>query len=533
MSKTQNLENVDSLRRLLSEREKTLQRVRAVLGLAIGHLSTAAEGQEDMLNERIATLRQQVRNGLPTPATVNQLGLAAQAMSAIRRNRAEKCLRGLSACVAQLLSLDPPPEIKKELALFIAKAKRVISRPDQQAALVKDLGELQSKVFADVFQRDEQDSPHFDAAESDIETLYSDDTLSGLPAFSSVAETIENILTEMLVSIRAPESAEPALVKAKQILGAGLNWYELAALLEQIAIVVTAALDTDQREFEAFLQSLNLHLSTFGDSFEDLNAVGQSLLNSGESLDRDLRQNAEGLAENLERAESVESLQQSVQHHLDSMVVKLNEYQQERGELQSQYQQKIDAMQQRIDQLEQAAEEASKELEEQQRRTESDQLTGLPNRAAYDRRLAIEFERWERYRHNFCLVVADIDHFKLINDHYGHLAGDKVLKVVASTIRKRLRRVDYIARYGGEEFVILLPATDADTALKLIEELAEKVRSCPFHYNKQPLAITLSFGIAQAELGDNQESLFERADAALYTAKRAGRDKTVVASRAA
>ena len=184
MSKTQNLENVDSLRRLLSEREKTLQRVRAVLGMAIGHLSTAAEGQEDMLNERIAILRQQVRNGLPTPATVNQLGLAAQAMSAIRRNRAEKCLRGLSACVAQLLSLDPPPEIKKELALFIAKAKRVISRPDQQASLVKDLGELQSKVFADVFQRDEQDSPHFDAAESDIETLYSDDTLSGLPAFS-------------------------------------------------------------------------------------------------------------------------------------------------------------------------------------------------------------------------------------------------------------------------------------------------------------------------------------------------------------
>ena len=172
-------------------------------------------------------------------------------------------------------------------------------------------------------------------------------------------------MTDLLVSIRAPEPVAPALDKAKQILSAGLNWYELAALLEQVAIVVSAALDSDQREFEAFLQNLNIHLSGVGRSFVDLGTIGESLMSSGDNFDRDIRADVEGLAGNLETAHSVESLQSSVQNHLDVLLVKLNEFQQERAGLKEQYEQRIDAMQNRIDDLEESAKQASIELQEQ------------------------------------------------------------------------------------------------------------------------------------------------------------------------
>jgi diguanylate cyclase len=526
-------DDAQGMRDLLKQREKSLQRVRAVLGLAVEHLASAADGQDENLSDRIASLRQQMRKGVPSPMVVAQLGTASQALAAVRRNRAEKQLHGFSECIAQLLTLDPPKAMRRELGVFIAHARKVIARPEQQQLLPSQLAAVQAKVFAEVVDAGLRVDSDTAVETLNVETLSADDSLKDLPAYSSVAETIENVLTDMVTSIRAPQQAEAALDKAKQILAAGLNWYELAALLEQLAIVVHAALDNDQREFEAFLQALDVHLSTVNSSFDSLDNVGHSLISTGASLDCELREGMANLADTLDDARSVESLQSSVQQHLDGVLGQLNSNKQQREQLQTQYEEEVGALKSQITQLEKEAEQASQEIQEQQRRSESDQLTGLPNRVAYERKLEIELERWTRYQHKFCLVVADIDHFKLINDRYGHLAGDKVLKVVASTIRKRLRRVDYIARFGGEEFVILLPATDAEQARKLIEDLGQKIRECPFHYNKEPLEITLSFGISQVVEDDTPETLFARADEALYEAKRSGRDRTVVSTQAA
>ena len=149
---------------------------------------------------------------------------------------------------------------------------------------------------------------------------------------------------------------------------------------------------------------------------------------------------------------------------------------------------------------------------------------------AYDRRIAIELERSNRYGNTFCLVVLDVDRFKVINDTYGHLAGDKVLKLLAKTAKKRLRSSDYIARYGGEEFVILLPETDADSALKLMNDICAQVRNSPFHFQTKPLKITVSLGIAEVAKDDSAEDLFSRADKAMYHAKDMGRDQCQVAA---
>ena len=108
-----------------------------------------------------------------------------------------------------------------------------------------------------------------------------------------------------------------------------------------------------------------------------------------------------------------------------------------------------------------------------------------------------------------------------------------MLKVLAKTIRQRLRRADFIARYGGEEFVILLPETDAAQALSVMDNICSQIRNCPFHFKSEPLKITVSFGIAQVGADDDAESIFSRADSALYEAKAQGRDRCHLAANVA
>lgn len=157
----------------------------------------------------------------------------------------------------------------------------------------------------------------------------------------------------------------------------------------------------------------------------------------------------------------------------------------------------------------------------------TDRLTGIANRFAFDQTVTREIELAKRYNSNLSLVVADIDRFKYLNDQYGHAVGDQVLVAVAATLDEVTRTSDACFRYGGEEFVILLSNTDKDGAEKITERLrlaiAEQTHLC----NNQAIKVTASFGIAQLESGDNQQSLFSKADKALYKAKKAGRNCVV------
>lgn len=152
-------------------------------------------------------------------------------------------------------------------------------------------------------------------------------------------------------------------------------------------------------------------------------------------------------------------------------------------------------------------------------------MTGLPNRAAWSERLDLEVARQQRYGGQLLLAVLDVDHFKRINDSFGHLAGDRVLKIIANELRKRLRKTDFIARFGGEEFALLLPETPMDAGLRLLDSLREGIQACPFHFKGARLEVTLSAGLANFAEKDVAEDVFERADQALYRAKGAGRNR--------
>ena len=159
------------------------------------------------------------------------------------------------------------------------------------------------------------------------------------------------------------------------------------------------------------------------------------------------------------------------------------------------------------------------------RQAATDPLTGLSNRLRFDERLNEEFIRWQRNGRLFAVILYDVDHFKEVNDLYGHPVGDQVLVKMSQTIVTALRRTDVAARWGGEEFVVLLDDTDVLKAA----EVAEKLRLLIANMAIDHIGIvTASFGVAQVTGGDNAETLMSRADNALYRAKLNGRNRVEI-----
>lgn len=153
-----------------------------------------------------------------------------------------------------------------------------------------------------------------------------------------------------------------------------------------------------------------------------------------------------------------------------------------------------------------------------------DPLTGVSNRLAYEEQLQQEFYRWQRFGNPLAFVIWDIDHFKQINDTYGHAMGDEVLRNIALQLNRHLRATDFVARYGGEEFAMLLPGADAKAALKLADQIRLNIAKTGFNSGEVRIPVTISCGVASFKPGDSPQSMFNRADRALYQAKNAGRN---------
>lgn len=168
-----------------------------------------------------------------------------------------------------------------------------------------------------------------------------------------------------------------------------------------------------------------------------------------------------------------------------------------------------------------------KELEEVQNQCMRDPLTAVSNRRAFDEQLEREIAIAAETGQKLCLAMADIDHFKHVNDTYGHQTGDAVLQMFATTIAQNIKGQDMVARYGGEEFAIILPHTDLFSAYNLLVKIKHNFKNGEVEDTKgqKVSQVTASFGIVRYEPGMTARNLIEQADSFLYEAKRAGRDR--------
>lgn len=165
--------------------------------------------------------------------------------------------------------------------------------------------------------------------------------------------------------------------------------------------------------------------------------------------------------------------------------------------------------------------------EEIYRLTINDGLTDIPNRRYFDEFLDREFARARRYERPLSLMLFDVDHFKKINDEFGHLAGDYVLRKLAGTVQKIVRREELLARYGGEEFGVVLIETDIDKAARFGEKIRSTIERAEFTFDAHPIKVTASIGVADLDASMSRESFVHSADQALYRAKQKGRNRLV------
>jgi diguanylate cyclase len=237
------------------------------------------------------------------------------------------------------------------------------------------------------------------------------------------------------------------------------------------------------------------------------------LLNSHSELSRVYSLTLEHAGRNLIESTSPEQLRIAI----GFLVAENNKMRKETGELQS----NLRDSQERIEML-------RSNLHHAEVTGMRDALTGVWNRRAFDTMIDQQVAQSPLRNRALSLAMVDIDHFKQINDKFGHQIGDEVLKLVASTLQRNLKGRDFVARYGGEEFSIILPQTQLDSAVKVAQQIREqlaKLRYVSPQHNESIGSITASFGVVQLKPSEGKRSFIQRADSKLYEAKHSGRNR--------
>ena len=302
---------------------------------------------------------------------------------------------------------------------------------------------------------------------------------------------------------------------------------EFAQGLEKVARLVSeqrANLMRERREIEDLLLQMDLRLAEIATYLANDAADQKSAQSSSQQFDLLVTSEVRSLGNDMESAGDLGVLRRRVSERLDLITSHLQEFRTREGARVSAQLDRTQRMRLRVTDLEREIHGLHKSLQEEQSLRMIDALTGIPNRAAYDDRIRHEFSRWQRENTAISVLAWDIDRFKEINDAYGHSAGDKVLKVLAQHLAQHVRGTDFVARYGGEEFVMILIGTDASQAMVTADKIRAGIESMGFHFHNKPVAVTASCGITTFRGDDTPESIFDRADRALYRAKDGGRN---------
>lgn len=339
---------------------------------------------------------------------------------------------------------------------------------------------------------------------------------------------ISSRLLEVLQLLRVPKEHNPLVHKLIAKLELNFNFIDLPFVLEELVTLMRLSGLNLGEDFEDYLLNLNkqlLYVQNFltENQQEELKATQRH-----SDLDLAVRRDVSDIDLTVKQSTDLAQLKQSVSLQLASIIKSMDEHKKAEEMREQSLKQRYEVLLGKVSQMEQEAEQVKHRIEEEQLKARTDPLTGLPNRYAYDRHILDELERWERYNELFSLCVADLDFFKQVNDEYGHLAGDKVLRLMARILEKNLRKVDIVTRFGGEEFVIIMPSTDGVSATQAVEKVRKVIEKSPFNFQGKPVRITMSFGVTEVKKGDTPDEIFSRADRMLYHAKESGRNKALL-----
>jgi diguanylate cyclase len=493
----------------------------------IAKLMQACRGHDRELDSKLAKLKQKL-DGQPALTALDQDLAAIEKLLQQHSTALEESISLTAGAIElgsrQLKSLKGfPEETRKSLKAFLA-APNGYGLSDHQRRVTQLLEFYQQAIKIQLLPANlpPLDSAGHSQASASKETTGAEEASACLDGkvYSRIADELQRLITELDFAGAVGES----LAEIRRQLLMGMDHNLLAESCLQVIQLIIEGTREERKSSRAFLTALNESLSSvhfnFTESLDEGRALQQASQTSRVALDNEVQ----AIDDTLTRHHSSEALKDAISEHMATIGLLLRERETMTAR-ELHLITRLSTMEAKLRLMKEETAEYKKRLTIQKHKLFLDSLTQVHNRAALDERLELEYKRWLRYRTPLCLAIIDIDHFKNINDNYGHMAGDKALKVVAKALQKSLRDTDFIARFGGEEFVVLLPNVNPDKFETPLENLRKAIKSIPFRFRDARVEITISIGATLFKEGDQPSDAFERADKALYGSKHGGRDR--------
>lgn len=540
--------------RLLDSSQSQLRHMQQVLKKAVirlSSLSTPGDARIDAIIERVAlsvnhkidlvALEKQLdelfvltnqAGGRPSELAAFKLSVA-QAVDAIVDNDAlDSYKRSLKALVSS--QRDHQQLADDIVALFREVADSAASRQatieDQQESVRIFADKLSSTIGCQIDSSAQTVDAVLAALSHELLPFVSQRLEAGeITALADDTLPANQLLIEVLNQLSLHDSLWPRRNSLKKQLSYQVDgadgWKKLINEVVDVINESINVLHAEKKELQTFVSRIIQQLADIEEYVQRTRKEAEESNSQSVQLNDSVNDDVERIQHSVSGASDIDALKKDVQCHLSNIRKNVEENTRLLELKEQQSKQGYQKMMQELASTQRESDRLKEQLRESQSQLLRDDLTGLPNRMAFNERIQAEYQRWQRSGSPLCVAMWDIDHFKQFNDNYGHDVGDRVLKIVANLIHSRIRKVDMFARYGGEEFVLLMPDTPLKDALVLNDDLRIMLSQADFHYNGEQCAITASVGIATFREGEDIEAVMKRADIALYQSKDAGRNR--------
>ena len=533
------------------KQEKKWRSAETLFKQGLTRVALAAEGQDSKLDDDLALLRKILRKDLDLQHLENVVNDLTQSVTRLDEKRSDKSKNHSpqELLTHWLDSLTFPGPLKARIKNLRKQIDATHDLTDMEAPL-RELAKLVNEALlheGSATQSHRQDAKQdtkqsgggfFSRLFGSDSSAATDTTQPPTSTYAQAADTPRNVTPQisdfciqLLDTLSLPAELAGQVESLKDKLGEGLSDHSIAPALTAIANLISAMrrqMEEENKELQEFLKQLGDKLKEIDQNLSGAKDSHKASRHIGREFDAVVHAHVKDIESTVEAAPESSQLKQQIQGRLDAIRKHLDQYRESEESRQHQLEAQLEQLNNRVHGMESEGETLRKRLQEKHEQAVRDPLTGLHNRLAYDERVIQEFARWKRYGQSMVLMMIDIDHFKKINDSYGHKAGDKALILIANQIQNHLRESDFLARFGGEEFIVLMPETDLNSAVIAADKLLKAVEQCDFHYQNAKVGITISAGLAQLRTDDTTESLFQRADDAMYRAKQAGRNQCLL-----
>jgi len=494
--------------------EQTIESNDHLLLECLHSLSAIGEGRNSSVDSEITSFKKMIKIGASVDDLKNQVEVIsntlASSVASPKNDKLVKLFKQMPAeiLIDEFLAQTISPNIKTKLTIY----SNSLSKNARAVKIIPDLIDLLEPVEPKDLKESQVDETSQNIKPSKTNISQSE--------MREITSPLLHLFTQMEFSPEQDEGLRQIQKRAENM----NDLKQLGLFIEDVSQVILTFISKSSGKFESFLIQLKKRLDTVNSSFTKNLQTNEAISQCGDSISQCINEEVNQLQTNLTSIKDMSSLEKMIAVSLEIILNGVTTFDSARKSLETEASNRIADLKHELNQTRSETEKLKDNLQEQRKRALTDPLTKLPNRHAYNERSLLEFSRWKRYNKPLSIVMGDIDHFKAVNDNYGHLAGDTALIETSRIIQDGLRETDFVARFGGEEFIIIMPETNLTEATKAINKIRLSIQNHLIKDGDTEFQVTVSFGVSAFEENDACNDVVNRADQAMYRAKNKGRN---------